>query len=78
MPLRRRGHLRQLRVAVIVSFLDPVPPALLNEPESHDVSQESDRPADTAFVRVVVAQRFLVDHRLIESTPIKDHVPELM
>ena len=62
--LLRAGHLRQLGVAVVVSFAPEMPPAFLHQPQAHDVLQEPDRPADAAFVGVVVFQRFVIDDGL--------------
>ncbi len=53
----------QFVVAVVGAFEGPGAPALLEEPEAGDVSQEPDPAADADFVGEVQGQRTLVDDR---------------
>ena len=73
------GQLRQRAVVERVAAALERPAALLHEPQPHHVLQQPIRAVDAPFVRDVERQRLRrVSTACCTSTPISDHVPELM
>ena len=73
------GHLGEFLIAVIVAMLLPIPAAFLHEPQAHDIFQKSHAVANAHFVGVVILQPpFSPTIGSFNSTPMSDHVPELM
>ena len=64
-----RSHLCQLVVGVCFTLLGPRAPALLHQPQAHDVSAEAIGAARTPFVGKVVTQAQVIDDGLPDFGP---------